>query len=137
MRTYFFYGLIVLGILSVLYFSWIESPRLSLNGTLPEVISHWTDKQENENLRTGVPFLLISIIMGALLIVKKKSIKAWVMAFICLVILVFLAELGQLFLPLRRFDWEDIAWGVLASFLGLLGFFIIKKGIGYLNGIYN
>lgn len=121
------YVIIIIGMMSVLYFSWIESPRLSLNGTLPKVISDWTDKQENENLRTSVPFVFISVLIGAVLIFNKKSARIWFMAFVCLVGLVFLAEIGQLFLPLRRFDWGDIAWGIIASLIGLLGMYIIKS----------
>jgi hypothetical protein len=127
MRTYFIYILIILGIFSVLYFSWIDSPRLSLNRAVPKVVSDWTDRYENGNLRTGVPFFFISALLGVLLIVKNKSLAAWVIAFLSLVILVFLAELGQLLLPLRMFDWGDIAWGIIASFFGLLGLFSIRR----------
>lgn len=119
MRTNFFYVLIALGIFSVLYYSWIDSPRLSLNGTLPKVISDWTDRNENDNFRTAVPFFFISILIGIVLTIKKEPIKSWKAAFISLVILIFLAELGQLFLPLRMFDWGDIAWAIIASFIGL------------------
>lgn len=113
--------------ISVLYFSWLESPRLSLNRTLPKVISDWTDRQENENLRTGIPFFFISVFIGIVLSINKKAIYIWVMALLCLICLVFLAEIGQLFLPLRKFDWKDIAWGIIASFVGLLGMFVIRK----------
>lgn len=120
--------------MSVLYFSWIESPRLSRNGMLPDLISNWTDKQENENLRTSIPFLFISVLIGIVL-GEKRTINIWIMAFLGLVALVFLAEVGQLFLPLRRFDWADIAWGIIASFVGLLGMYLIIKLI--LNNLFN
>lgn len=127
MRTYFFYVFIVLGMLSVLYFSWIESPRLSLNGALPKWLTKWTDNNENDNMRTAVPFIFLSVCMGILLILKEASLRWWIISLLLLVCLVFLAEIGQLFLPLRRFDWEDIGWAVWPSFIILSLFYNIKK----------
>lgn len=128
MRFYFFYFMLVIGILSVLFFSWIESPRLSLSGTLPNWIAIWADQNENENIRTAVPFIFLSVLIGIrLIILKKTELNWWFINFVLLVLLIFIAEIGQLFLPLRRFDWEDIGWAIVPSFIVLAVLFTINK----------
>lgn len=118
--TGLFYALILTGIIVVFYFSWIDSPRLSLTGLLPDFITKRTDSRRYENLRTGVPFIFLGLVIGLKLILKKASLRYWVLSFFCLTALVVVAELGQLFLPLRTFDLKDVFWGSIASFFTLL-----------------
>lgn len=113
MKLYFYYILIIFVACSVLYISWLESPRLSLNNWLPEWITDWTDKNQNQNSRTAIPFIFISIITGIKLIYTKATYLVWVIYGGCFIALVFLAEVGQLFIPLRAFDWGDIFWGCI------------------------
>ena len=127
MRSYIYYSLLVFGIILVLYFSWLESPTLGLSGVLPAWIANWADNIENINIRTAVPFVFLSVLIGIQLQLKKASLNSWFVAYMSLLFLLFLAELGQLFLPQRSFDWEDIAWGAVASTVGLIAMYGIRK----------
>ena len=127
MRSSIYYSLLVFGIILVLYFSWLASPTLGLSGILPKWIADWADDIENITIRTAVPFVFLSVLIGIQLLLKKASLHWWFVGYIALLFLLFLAELGQLFLPQRNFDWKDIAWGVAASTIGLITMYGIGK----------
>ena len=127
MRSSIYYSLLVFGIILVLYFSWLASPTLGLSGVLPKWIADWADDIENITIRTAVPFVFLSVLIGIQLLLKKAPLNSWFVGYIALLFLLFLAELGQLFLPQRFFDWEDIAWGVVASTVGLIAMYGIGK----------
>jgi len=114
-------------VLAIFYFSWINSPRLRLSGLLPEFVTSWTDTTENETLRTGVPFLFLSILVGVKLVLNKSDIRYWVLSFLGLTAIVCIAELGQLFLPLRISDLKDVFWGSAGSFFGLVCVYLILR----------
>ena len=120
---------IIISIFVLLYFSWISSPKFSLNAMVPDWVSNWTDKRENENIRTGVPMICLGLITGILLNLKKAKTNWWILSWVLMVLLVFLAEFGQLFIKLRSFDFKDIAWGTLGATIGLLAVFVFKKMI--------
>lgn len=120
MRAYLFYGTIFIVILAVFYFSWLSSPRLGLSGTLPVWLVSWADASENENLRTGVPFIFLGFLTAVLLIRNSAPINKWLFFWFSLIMLAVIAELGQLFLPLRSFDLEDIAWAAIGAAVGLI-----------------
>jgi len=118
---------IVIFMISVFYFSWLSSPQLANSGLLPEWLILWADAPENENLRTAIPFVFLGIISGTVLLQKSKSFKKWINCWLLLLALVLVAELGQLFLPLRSFDIEDIGWGALGSAFGLVITFVLSR----------
>ena len=127
---YIFYVLISIGVLAVLYFSWISSPKLENNWLVPYKVAKWADSYENMNLRTAIPFFFIGIFSGFLLILKNSSLRMWIFIWVLLSLLALLAEFGQFFRPYRIFDKGDIKWGVLGSTLGLLpiyGLFLFLK----------
>ena len=103
----------------VLYLSWIPDPAMKKVGWLPEWLSGWAD--ENATLRTGVPFVLLGLLAGGWLIRKRSGCIAWLVALAALLLLVLVAEAGQLLIPRRVFDWEDIAWGACGAGVGLGG----------------
>lgn len=135
--TLLFYLLSVIGIVIVFYFSWIDSPRLSLSGMLPKFITNWTDSNRYENIRTGVPFVFLSFVVGVKLFANRAALRYWIFSFFCLTAVVCIAELGQLFLPLRMFDLKDIFWGSFASFFGLVLLYILYKGMDYYKTKHN
>ena len=120
MRIKLFYFLFTIGVLLIFYLSWTSNPRLSITGILPVWVTDWTDTEQNETIRTGIPFLLLGLGTGIYLQIKKSSTRYWVIAFMMLVLIVSLAELGQLFLPLRNCDLYDVFWGALGAGAGLL-----------------
>ena len=125
--NFVFYILAAFGLLVIFYFSWIDNARLSLTGLLPKFVTNWTDRQENETLRTGVPFLFLGVVVGIKLLLNRMSLRYWMVAFFSLTGIVCIAEVGQLFMPTRYFDFEDIFWGSAASFFGLLLMYIFPK----------
>lgn len=118
-----------LGILSVLYFSWLSSPKLGLNILVPHWISSWADKHEYFNIRTAIPMTFLGFISSCLLSFRKSKLQVWIFVWLFLIALVILAEVGQLLLPLRSFDLKDIYWGALGAFIPLF--------IAYLYSRYN
>ena len=112
--------LVFIGIIGVFYFSWLPDPMLSRYGLLPGWLAQWTDAQENDTLRTAVPFVGLGLTTGAYLSAAAKGWRWWAGGWLVLSLIVFIAEAGQLMLPHRNFDWDDVAWGAVGSFGGLL-----------------
>lgn len=100
-------------VLSVAYFSWLPSPALSESPLLPKWLSNWAD--EHYNLRTAIPFLGIGF-MGGL---SRRYLLTLMLCFA----LASFVEIGQLLLPKRTFDLEDIMYAMLGTLMGLLGGF--------------
>lgn len=109
--------LIFIIVLSIFYFSWIPDPYFVHIGFLPKVIGVWSDQYIN--VRTAVPFFCLGILEG--IIVKKSML----FCFIFFIVIVFICEFGQLFMPERHFDPLDIFWGVFGGMMGL----ILVKGL--------
>ena len=112
--------LFVLGIAAVFYFSWLPQPRLGKSAYLPQWLTNWTDSNANMNLRTAIPFIFLGMICGLRLLLSKPVWYRWLIMWLTLVLLVLLAEAGQLILPLRHFDWGDILWGAIGAFIGMI-----------------
>ena len=128
MRIIYFF--IVLVVALVLYLSWIPDPLMGKVNFIPDWISRWADEEIFEDIRTGVPLLILGFCVGLLPIVgPTENISRWAIAGLMLTALVVLAELGQLFLPKRAFSWDDIGWGSGGALLGLSLAAIAKDNI--------
>ena len=119
MRSKLFYISLILGAAFIFYLSWLPSPIIGSKAFLPSKIADWTDAEQNDTIRTGVPFLLLGLLSGIYLTFKKAKFLLWLGHFILLISIVLLAELGQMALPFRTSDWRDITWGILGAFLGM------------------
>lgn len=113
------YLLLLLGASVVCFLSWLPSPQLSAYGFFPKEIGHWVDAYENMNLRTAVPFLLMGLLAGVWLVFTGQSWQRWVGLCLGFMGIVFVAEVGQLHLPYRHFDWGDIGWGTTGALAGM------------------
>ena len=134
--TYKMYGLLALGlgvflsVCLVLYFSLRPSPALSEINWLPQWLASWADR--NGNLRTIVPYLGASLLVSLCVSLYEQifpsiSVSVGIRRFICLAtgasslfILLLLTELAQIGLSRRWASWEDVFWGGLGIFLGIL-----------------
>lgn len=114
------YGCITLGVGLILYLSWEPNPALRSVWFIPNWVAKWTDTQAHESSRTGVPFVLLGLFMGISPLLSNKSFMHWLIALLILLVVLVAAEVGQLFIPTRHFEWYDIGWGALGSLLGLL-----------------
>ncbi len=119
-KLFLFFALIGL-IFSVFYYSWLPQPSFKSEKYLPTWLVIWTDT--NGIIRTSVPFFLLGFI-GSLLRNNEFSSKK---LFLILMGVLLLAELGQLFLPNRKFDVLDIVAGMLATIVGQLAGLVFKK----------
>lgn len=125
-----------IGVVVTFYFSWVDSPKLGYNYFVPNFMAEWVDKEVNYNMRTAVPLLIVGFFSGLTLVIHQKNRYSWVCTWLVLALLVSLAEIGQLFLPLRSFDIRDVFWGTLGAGFGLLLVFfarlLLKKKKAYI-----
>jgi hypothetical protein len=103
----------------VFFLSWLPNPNLGKYGFLPGRLAHWTDANSNMNLRTAVPLVLLGLFSGIWLNITRQEWYWWIATWLGLVIVVLIAEAGQLVLPKRHFDWGDVMWGALGAFGGM------------------
>jgi hypothetical protein len=76
---------------------------------MPGWLADWSN--EYGRLRTGVPFVFMGLSFSG------KNYNMYVLG---MLVLVTVAELGQLWLSDRHFDWMDIVYGVSGVVVGLL-----------------
>lgn len=113
----FTFGFILVG-LGVLLLSWLPNPDVGNVLPVPAVIRQWVNA--NSNLRTAVPFVLLGMLGEGLLPRHRSNLMARLKMGGVLLLLVVIAELGQLWLPKRHFDWGDIGYGALGIILGMV-----------------
>lgn len=109
----------VIGIFLIFGLSWVPNPNLRELPLIPSWISNWTDEYSNSRIRTAIPFILLSLVIGAWFCYKRLSLHSYFLAWVVLTGVVVLAELGQYFIPLRDVDVKDVLWGSAGSLLGL------------------
>ena len=114
---------IVTAIGVILYLSWTPDPNIGNLIKLPVWLSSWINNYGN--LRTAVPFFLITLCFEFLL--KKNSISSRIYFVWGSLIVVSIAEIGQLFLSKRHFDVMDIIFGLSGTGLGMTIGIIIKS----------
>lgn len=119
MRIY--YIPLAIGIALILYLSWQPSYDFRHLWFIPGWLSEWTDKHENGNIRTAVPFLFMGLVSGFLPIRRANPLYRWSIRWLILVGVVTMAEAGQLFIPSRYPSFEDIGWGALGALIGVVG----------------
>ena len=124
------------GIALVFYLSWLPQPKLSLTWFIPDWLATWADSGNNATIRTGVPFIFLGIVTGAWLSLKNYAWYIWLAAWFGLMVVVIFAEVGQLFLPHRSFDWWDVAWGVAGAIVGLIIFFTTATIVYFIKVLY-
>jgi len=118
-KTWYFLS-IFLGIGLVFLLSWIQDPTLGLPSFLPASLRAWTNRQENENIRTAVPFVFLGLVFSLHEFRRAFSFPRYTIALLLLALVVTLAEAGQAFIPHRSPDPGDIAWGIAGSLLGMI-----------------
>ena len=118
MRLIFLCFLLFTGLIIVFYFSWIPQPDLSKLWFIPGWMGRWTNA--HDTLRTAIPFIFLGLLSGSWLSTTKRPWTWWLATLLVFILVVIIAETGQLFLPHRVFDWRDIAWGSFGALTGLL-----------------
>ena len=107
----------LIGVVIVLYFSWLPNPNIGSASYFPKWLGNWTN--HFGNLRTAVPFFLLAAILeSGLTSINNFQKKRWLII-LSLAVIVTVAEIGQLFLAHRHFDVMDIFWGITGSVAGM------------------
>lgn len=111
-------ALLLIGTAIVFYLSWLPKPDIGRLPYFPGWLGKWIDA--NGNLRTAVPFVFLGGMMEIGFYKKIKAPKRLLFILSVLFLIVSAAEIGQLFIPGRHFDWIDIAWGTAGSIAGIM-----------------
>ncbi|TDO97079.1 VanZ family protein [Flavobacterium sp. 245] len=121
--------ILVIGI--VFYFSWLPDPSLHSESYLPRWILNWSN--QNYNLRTAVPFVVVGFLLEAYTNDRNSNEpnENRSLNFIQLIaiaaIIVCIAEGGQFFINRRSPDFMDVFYGITGSILGILSYRLLKK----------
>lgn len=107
----------------ILYFSWVPDPNIGDLAILHGWFSDWINSYGN--LRTAVPFFVFALFFE--LVYHWSSLKSRIILIIGSLIIVSIAEVGQLLLPKRHFDLMDIIFGLSGTIMGLIIGIIIKS----------
>ncbi len=125
--------LLLIGTGLIFLLSWLPDPGLGNYKFLPDWLARWTDAQVNDNIRTAVPLVFLGFVAGGWLALKKRPFPWWFGVWSGLVGVVLIAEIGQLFLPARNFDWGDVAWGAVGSLVGMGMAALLAWGLSWLK----
>ncbi|MFA9191527.1 VanZ family protein [Flavobacterium sp. FZUC8N2.13] len=119
--------LIVIGI--VFYFSWLTDPTLESETYLPKWLLNWSNSYYN--LRTAVPFIAVGFLLEAYTQhmssnKKNHNENSYFMQNLGIAtIIVCIAEAGQFLIQKRNPDVMDVFFGILGSFIGGLGYYLV------------
>ncbi len=127
MGRFLFYFILLLGVLFIFYLSWLADPKMGQVLIIPKWLSQWADVNKNSTIRTAVPFLILGVLVGGRLMVMRSTNKNWINSWLVLLAVVLTAELGQLLLPRRSFDPNDLFWGAIGSGVGMLPFYFMHR----------
>jgi glycopeptide antibiotics resistance protein len=107
---------VIVFVTCILFFSWLPHPSFRNLPFFPNWLANWTDKYGN--LRTAIPFVPLSFFLK-ITIQKSYGITLSLCLFLATV-----AELGQILLPFRSFDFGDILFALIGCIVGLFFFFL-------------
>jgi len=111
-------SLLIIGTAIIFYLSWLPKPNIGTLPYFPGWLGKWIDA--NGNLRTAVPFVFLGAIMEMWFHKKMEFPQRPLFILSILIFIVSAAEIGQLFIPERHFDWIDIVWGTVGSVAGIV-----------------
>lgn len=120
--------LFVIGI--VFYFSWLTDPSLKTETYLPQWLLNWSNSYYN--LRTAIPFVVVGFLLEAYTQHKISNGKHhnqdsnFMQNIGIATIIVCIAEGGQFLIQKRNPDVMDVFFGILGSFIGALGYYLVS-----------
>lgn len=115
---------------TVFYFSWLPNPSLESESYLPRWLLNWSNYYYN--LRTAVPFVAVGFLLEAYTHhvssnkINHNENSNFIQNIGIATIIVCIAEGGQFLIQKRNPDLMDIFFGILGSFMGGLGYYLIK-----------
>lgn len=119
--------LFVIGI--VFYFSWLPDHSFGSETYLPKWLLNWSNYYYN--LRTAVPFVAIGFLLEAYTQhmssnrINHDENSNFMQNLGIATIIVCIAEGGQFLIQKRNPDLMDVFYGILGSFMGGLGYYLV------------
>ncbi|WP_396187449.1 hypothetical protein [Flavobacterium sp.] len=114
-------------IAAIFYYSWIPDPGFSKETYLPKWILNWSN--EYYNLRTCIPFIAVGFLLEDIahqmssIEYYNKSLN-FIQNIAISIIIVCVAEGGQILIQKRNPDLIDVFYGILGSFIGGLLYYL-------------
>ncbi len=115
-------------IAAIFYYSWIPDPSFNKETYLPNWLLNWSNKYYN--LRTCIPFVAVGFLLEDLaqqissLEYLNKGLN-FLQNIAISIIIVCVAEGGQILIQKRNPDLIDVFYGILGSFIGGLGYYLV------------
>jgi glycopeptide antibiotics resistance protein len=96
--------------------SWAPESQMTKLSWIPGWIANLADREPN--IRTAIPFIPLAFLLFRGLSARRVK-RPLIGALMTCTLLLFLAELGQNFLPHRTADVKDLMWGGVGIGLGI------------------
>jgi glycopeptide antibiotics resistance protein len=114
-------------IAAIFYYSWIPDPSFNKETYLPNWLLNWSNKYYN--LRTCIPFIAVGFLLEDIahqmssIEYYNKSLN-FIQNIAISIIIVCVAEGGQILIQKRNPDLIDVFYGILGSFIGGLLYYL-------------
>lgn len=121
-------------IAAIFYYSWIPDPSFSKETYLPIWLLNWSN--EYYNLRTCIPFIAVGFLLEdfaqqmSSIEYYNKSLN-FIQNIAISIIIVCVAEGGQILIQKRNPDLIDVFYGILGSLIGGLGYYVVTILFGF------
>lgn len=121
-------GLILFFVIAaIFYYSWLPEPNFSTETYLPKWLLNWSNQYYN--LRTSIPFIAVGFLLEDLTqqmssIEYTNRILNFIQNIAISIIIVFIAEGGQILIQKRNPDLIDVFYGILGSLIGGLLYYL-------------
>lgn len=121
-------------IAAILYYSWLPGPNFKTETYLPQWFLNWSNK--NYNVHTSIPFIAVGFLLEDLakqMTTTENDVKS--LSFFqnsaISIIIVGIAEGGQVFIQSRNPDVCDVFYGILGSVIGVILYHLVTMLSGY------
>lgn len=127
--------LLLIGIGTVFYFSWLSDPSLETETYLPKWLLNWSNYYYN--LRTAIPFVVVGFLLEAYTQHMNSNKKYYNQNLTLMqnlgiaTIIVCIAEGGQFLIQKRNPDVMDVFFGIMGSFIGGVGYYLASIVINF------
>lgn len=122
-------------IATVFYFSWLSNPSLESETYLPKWLLNWSN--DYYNLRTAIPFVFVGFLLEAYTEhmssnrINHNKNSNFMQNIGIATIIVCIAEGGQFLIQKRNPDLMDVFFGILGSFIGGLGYYLVNTVMNF------
>jgi len=119
----------------VFYYSWLPDPSFRHETYLPKWLLNWSNHYYN--LHTAIPFVAVGFLletyteqMSAIEIDHNKNLN-FIQNIGIATIIACIAEGGQFLIQKRSPDLMDVAYGILGSLIGGLGYYLVNTVLNF------